>query len=252
MDYLALGGGAHLPFLVAAGLNLLNFAFGVFVLPESLPLAQRRNVELKRLNPFTSLVKILKPSPILLLVWVYFLIILAGQVHPANWTLYTQLKFGWTAWQVGVSLTFVGLTIAISQGLLTRILIPRFGEQRALTLGICMYVVTFALFGLVTQGWMMYLVMALFSLTGIAMPALQAIVSRHVPANEQGELQGSLVALASLSSFLGPLLFTYLFVEFTKIDGTIYFPGAAYIGASVICAFTLLLRLTRKTSLTKA
>ena len=91
----ALGGllaawGPKAPFLAAAVFNLCNFAFGLFVLPESLDLAQRRHVELKRLNPFASVLKVLRPSPYVFLIWVFFIIFLAGQVHPVNWTLYTE------------------------------------------------------------------------------------------------------------------------------------------------------------------
>ncbi|MCE9597119.1 MAG: MFS transporter, partial [Spirochaetia bacterium] len=212
---------------------------------ESLSLENRRQIQIKNLNPFTSIVKILKPSPILGLIWIYFLLFLAGQVHPVNWTLYTQTKFGWSAFEVGLSLTFVGVMIGISQGVLTRILIPRLGEQRSLTIGIAIEAITFLLFGLVTSGWMMYPVMLFFSLSGIAMPALQSMAAKHVPDNEQGELQGSLVALGSLSSVIAPFIFTFLFVQFTRPDAQVYFPGAAYVGAAVICLFTLAFRIPR-------
>jgi DHA1 family tetracycline resistance protein-like MFS transporter len=233
--------GTTAPFLAAALLNLLNFIFGLFVLPESLPLEARRKIEMQKLNPFTSLMKVLRPSPILSLVWIYFLLFLAGQVHPSNWTLYTQTKFGWTSWQVGLSLSFVGVTIAFSQGYLTRLIIPRLGESRSMAMGILVSTISFALFGIAPQGWMMYAILLLFSLSGVTMPALQSTVARHVPANEQGELQGSLVSLGSVSSILGPLLFTYLFVHFTKPSAPVYFPGAAYVGASAICLLTLIL-----------
>lgn len=235
--------GAEAPFLVAAVLNFLNFLFGLFVLPESLPPSRRRKIRYENMNPFKSLRKVLKPSPYMPLIWVFFLLFLAGQVHPANWTLYTQLKFGWSTWQVGLSLSFVGVVIAVSQGWFTRVLIPRMGEGRALTMGVIVYVISFALFGMASQGWMMYAIMAIFSLSGVAIPALQSMVARHIPADEQGELQGSLVSLGSLSSIVGPLVFTYLFVAFTKPDAAVYFPGAAYIGAAVICLIALVIRL---------
>lgn len=233
--------GAAAPFLLAALLNLLNFAFGVFVLPESLPKAQRRNVVLARLNPLASVAKVLKPSPIVVLVWIYFLLFLAGNVHPVNWTLYTQTKFGWSAWQVGMSLSFVGLMIAIAQGGLTRLLVPRLGERHSLTIGIVVQLVSFAAFAAASEGWMMYAIMVVFSVSGIAMPALQSIVAKTVPGNEQGELQGSLVALGSVATILSPLYFTYLFVKFTAKDQELYFPGAAYLGAAAICVLTLAL-----------
>jgi DHA1 family tetracycline resistance protein-like MFS transporter len=241
--------GPRAPFYAAAALNFLNFLFGAFVLPESLDPAHRRTLSGAALNPFASLVKVLRPSPVRLLIVLYFLLFLAGQVHPANWTLYTQLKFGWTARQVGFSLSFVGLVIALANGGLTRVLIPRWGEERSLTFGVAVYVVAFALFAAATRGWMMYAIMAFFSLSGVAIPALQSIVARHVPANEQGELQGSLVSLGSLAAILGPLVFTYLFVRCTSLGARVYFPGAAYAGASAICALSLGLRFMKRGTL---
>lgn len=228
------GLGPKAPFLIAAALNLLNFAFGLFVLPESLDPAHRRAVDLKKLNPLASVMRVLKPSPISTLIWIFFILFLAGQVHPINWTLYTQFKFGWSAWQVGMSLSFVGLSIALANVFLTRLLIPKLGEDKALHLGLWVYVLGFLAFGLATQGWMMYAVMAFFAVSCIAVPALQSIVVKHIPKNEQGELQGSLVALGSLSSVFAPIIFTPLFSHFTR-PGAYQFPGAAYVGAAVIC-----------------
>jgi DHA1 family tetracycline resistance protein-like MFS transporter len=240
----ALGGvlvslGPKAPFLAAAGLNLLNFVFGLFVLPESLKPDHRRHIEWRRLNPFSSVLKVLSPSPYVMLIWVYFLLVLAGQVHPINWTLYTETKFGWTPAQVGLSLSFVGLTIGFSNAVLTRVMIPRLGEPRALNLGLWVSVISFALFGLATQGWMMYAIMAFFAVSGLAGPALQSMVSRQIPPNRQGEFQGSLVSLGSLGSVVAPLLFTSLFVGCTRPGAALYFPGAAYIGASAICLLAL-------------
>nr|AIA16882.1 Tetracycline_Resistance_MFS_Efflux_Pump [uncultured bacterium] len=230
-----------MPFLGAAVLNLLNFFFGLFVLPESLPATMRRNVEIKRLNPFKSLAKVLQPSPILVLVWIYVLLFLSGQSHPSIWTLYTEYKFGWTPRQVGFSLAFVGAVIAAAQGGLTRVIIPKTGEIRALFLGIMMYVIGFALFGLAPAGWMMYAIMLLFSISGIAMPSLQSMLAKRFPSQEQGELQGTLVSLASLTAIIGPLFYTKVFSYFTDEKAPIHFPGAPYIGASLFAVVALVL-----------
>ncbi|NBV42491.1 MFS transporter [bacterium] len=238
--------GPKAPFLLAAVLNIVNFAFGLFVLPESLPVGSRRQIALKKLNPLKSIVSVLKPSAFALLIWIYFFLFLAGNVHPVNWTLYTETKFHWSAWQVGLSLSFVGVVIAFSQVVLTRVIIPKIGEANSITLGIIVYSISFALFALATQGWMMYAFMVVFSITGITVPALQSKIGKHVPSNQQGELQGSLVSLASLSSMLAPLIYTYLFVTFTKNGAPFYFPGAAYAAASGICAVALITWLTQK------
>lgn len=235
-----LGGYDHAaPFLGAAVLNLLNFAFGVFILPESLPKEMRRNISLSRLNPMKSIVKALRPSPILVLIWVYILLFMAGQVHPSIWTLYTQYRFQWTAFEVGLSLSFVGVSIAIAQGYLTRIVIPKLGEEKSLVMAIFVNILGFALFGLATQGWMMYAIMAATAIAGVGGPALQSLLAKHVPPSEQGELQGTLMSLASVTAILGPLLYTNLFSYYTERGHIV--PGAPYICAAGFCLVCLVM-----------
>lgn len=235
--------GPKAPFLAAAALNGLNLLYGYFVLPESLPPERRRRLKARELDPLASIVRVLKPSPFAAFIWIYFLVFLGGQVHPVNWTLYTQTKFHWTAWQVGLSLSFVGVMVAAAQGGLTRVLVPRLGEHRALTVGLCVYASAFALFGLAWKGWMMYAIVVYFSLAGITVPSLQAILAKHTPPDRQGELQGSLVALGSLAAVLAPILYTRLFVGFTRPGAAAYLPGAAYLGASAVCLAALAVRL---------
>jgi DHA1 family tetracycline resistance protein-like MFS transporter len=235
--------GPRAPFIAAACLNAVNFLYGLLVLPESLPASRRRKVVLRELNPIRTVLKVLSPSPFVALVWIYFLVFLGGQIHPCNWTLYTQTKFHWTAWQVGLSLSFVGVMIALSQGGLTRVIVPRLGEERSLTFGLFIYALSFGLFALAARGWMMYAIVVIFSLGGVTLPALQGILGKHVPAERQGELQGSLVSLGSAAAMLAPFVYTRLFVHFTRPGASPYFPGAAYMGASAICAFTLAMRL---------
>jgi DHA1 family tetracycline resistance protein-like MFS transporter len=229
------------PFIAAAVLNLINFAFGYFILPESLPASLRRNIELKRLNPFSSLAKVFKPSPLLALIWVYILIFLAGQVHPSTWTLYTQLKFNWTAFEVGLSISCIGISIAIVQGGLTRIVIPKMGEWNALAFSIVVSVLTYLAFAFATRGWMMYAILVISAIAGIGGPAIQSMITKQIPPQEQGEFQGTLVSLGSLTAVVGPLFFTGLFTEFTKHQAPVYFPGASYAGATVICLLSGLL-----------
>lgn len=233
--------GSQAPFFAAALFNLLNFAFGYFVLPESLPHHLRRKVDLRRMNPFLSLAKVLKPSPLALLVWTYLFLYLAGHVHPSIWTLYTEYKFGWTSFEVGLSMSFVGVTTAITQGWVTRWLIPKWGEPRSLRIGTIIYFLGFICFALLPAGWMVYPLLVVTSLAGIAPPALQSMITRGVPPQEQGELQGSLISIASLTAIAGPLLYTQLFAVFTRPDGPVQFPGIAYMTAAGICILALVL-----------
>lgn len=238
------GWGPTAPFLLAAAMNLLNFAFGWIVLPESLPAESRRQVDLKKLNPFKSVIRVLSPSPIMILVWVYLFVYLAGHVHPSIWTLYTQEKFGWSTFEVGLSLSVVGILSAISQGYLTRVLIPRWGEVKALEFGLVVYAISFVLYAFATKGWMIYPIMLATFVAGIAGPALQSLISRDVPSQEQGELQGSLISIASLTAIAAPLLYTDLFARFSGPRAGLDFPGMPYLVAAVICVFSFVLFLS--------
>ena len=229
----------RLPFLVAAGLNLTNGILAYRFLPETLPPERRREIDLRKLNPLRSVMRILKPSPILILVLVFTMYHLSNDVYPSNWNLYMRHKFGWDAFDVGLSLALVGVCFAFSQVVLTRMLTPRIGERRAIALGFFVDVIVFAGFALATQGWMIYGFIALFAFSGIALPALQAVIASSVPSNEQGELQGSLSGLMSLMSFMGPLMYARLFAHFTPGGGGDYFPGICFMTASGICLLAL-------------
>lgn len=235
----ALGGfagslGHEYPFLTAAGLNFLNFTFGLFILPESLPAEMRRQIQTKNLNPLKSLTKIFRPSPILILIWVYVLMYLAGQVHPSSWALLTEFKFKWSPADIGISLSIVGISTAIVQGGLTRVLIPKIGEWKSVLVAIIISVVAYAAYAYASSSWMMYAILIPASITGIAGPALQSLISRETPPQEQGELQGSLVGLASLTAIVGPLIYTELFARMTAPSLSDAFPGAPYIAAALI------------------
>ncbi len=225
--------GAQVPFLGAAFLNILNFLFGIFILPESLKLENRRILQLRRLNPFTTIAKTLSMPGMIFFVFTYALLLLAGNVHPSVWTLYTETKFGWNSIQVGVSLSFVGLIYGISQSVLTKTLVPLWGESKSLKIGIAFNGVGFFLYALATQGWMMYLVMLASALQGLSLPCLQSIMTKKVAANVQGELQGGLVAVSSVTAILAPLIFTKSFNWGVDLGSPIFL-GAPYLVASMV------------------
>lgn len=233
--------GPSAPFLAAAFLNLLNFAFGAFVLPESLAPENRRAIQWSSLNPFGSIVRILRLHGVGLFVGVFVLLYLAGNVHPSVWTLYTEAKFGWTPLQVGLSLTFVGVMIAGVQGGLMRVLIPRWGDMRALVIGTITGAVGYAALAFATEGWMAYVILIPNALSGINGPALQSLITSKVPANEQGELQGSLMGLSSLTAVVAPLMYTALFAQFGAPDASLKFIGMPYLVAGVVCGASLIL-----------
>ncbi|AHJ98088.1 TCR/Tet family MFS transporter [Hymenobacter swuensis] len=233
--------GPKVPFLAAAALTLLNLLYGFFVLPESLPQERRRAFDWRRANPVGSL-KMLKRYPVITgLVSSLLCIYIAAHATQSNWTYYVIEKFDWSNNEVGYSLAAIGLLVAIVQGLLIRRINPALGPKRSVFLGMLLYAVGFVLFAFATKGWMMYVFLVPYCLAGISGPALQGIISGQVPGNEQGELQGALTSLMSLTSIVGPPLMTNLFSYFTGPKAPIYFPGAPFLLGTVLILISLLL-----------
>ena len=235
----ALGGviaqyGLRAPFIAAAVLTFINWLYGYFILPESLSQEHRRKFEWKRANPVGSLEFFLGYKVILGLVASIILIYVAGHAVQSTWSYYTIEKFSWDEGMVGYSLAFVGIMVALVQGWLIRFIIPKIGQERSVYVGLALYAVGFFLFGIASQGWMMFAFLVPYCLGGIAGPSLQGIMSTQVPANQQGELQGALTSLVSLTSILGPLLMTWLFYHFSEPGADLYFPGAAMIAGSLL------------------
>ena len=223
------GFGSRVPFMVAAGLSLCNFFYGLLVLPESLAPTQRRPFEWRRANPVASLLRLRNYPAVLGLVASLVLIYLAGSATQSVWTFYTMLKFGWTEKLVGISLAVIGLFSGLVQGGLVRVAIPKLGAARAIVIGLLCYAVGFVLFAFASKGWLMLVFLAPYCLGGLAGPALQGTISGQVPANEQGELQGSLTSLISATGVVGPVLMTYLFGYFTGPTTPVRFPGAPFL-----------------------
>lgn len=226
--------GVRVPFMIAAGFTFLNVIYGYFILPESLKKENRRKFEWSRANPVGSLMHLRKYPVISGLVVSLVLVYVAAHAVQSVWGYYTMLKFNWTESWVGYSLAFVGLLIAIVQGGLIRIAIPKLGQKNSVYAGLLLYALGLALFAFAYQGWMMFAFLIPYALGGICGPALQGIMSNQVPPNEQGELQGALTALMSLTSIIGPAIMNNLFAYFTDDKAPIYFPGAHFIVGAVL------------------
>lgn len=233
--------GNRVPFFVSAGLALLNWLYGYFILPESLLPENRRPFEWKRANPLGALMQLRRYPLVLGLIIPFALITMAGYATQSTWTFYTMEKFGWDERMVGLSLSFVGVMAAIVQGGLTRTVIPRIGANRSIYFGLFLYASGMALYALAWEGWMMFGITVVASLGGIAIPALQGIMSNEVPLNEQGELRGALTSLMSLMSIFGPLMMTNLFAFFTSPGAPLHMPGAPYWVAAFFILISLIL-----------
>jgi DHA1 family tetracycline resistance protein-like MFS transporter len=157
------------------------------------------------------------------------LVYLGSHAVQSNWSYFTMYRFKWTAKTVGISLAVVGALVGLVQGVLIRWITPRIGNEKSIYIGLLLYAAGMFLFAFSTQSWMMFVFLVPYCLGGIAGPALQAIMSGHVPPNAQGELQGALTSVMSLTAIVGPLLMTNLFAYFTSAKAPVLFPGAPFL-----------------------
>ncbi|MGV3597559.1 MAG: TCR/Tet family MFS transporter [Bacteroidota bacterium] len=249
----ALGGelgklGTRMPFYVAAGLSFVNLLYGYFILPESLPKEKRREFSLAKSNPFSTLYNLKKFPVLKSLLFAFLCIYVAAHAVQSNWTFYTNYRFAWSEVTIGRSLAVVGILVAIVQGGLIRIILPKWGLKTSIFVGFILYGLGLVGFGIANASWMMFAFLAPYCLGGIAGPALQSLVSGQVPLNEQGELQGTLTSLMSLSAIIGPLLMNGVFHYFTGNETPFVFPGAAFILGAILTFIStaLLIRPLRK------
>jgi DHA1 family tetracycline resistance protein-like MFS transporter len=245
--------GIRVPFFAAAGLSLANVTFGYFVLPESLPKELRRAFNIRRANPLGALLDIRKYPLVPPLAAAVFFWQLGHQVLPSTWAFFTMFRFHWTEAAVGASLAFVGLVTAISQGLLTRVVIPGIGERRTAVVGLVCAFSAYVFYAFASRGWMMYAGMSAWLMAGLVFPSMQAIMSQQVPANAQGELQGAVASLYSLAAVIGPPVMTQLFGRFSAETSSIHFPGAAFLCAAcmMVVSGVLLVRALRRAAATE-
>ncbi len=226
--------GARIPFLVAAGLALLNALYGFIILPESLDKEHRRPFNFKRANPLGSLMQLKKYPSLGGLIGSMILVYVAAHAVQSTWTFINIEKFQWSESMIGYSLGVVGLLVVIVQGGLIRFINPVIGNERSVYIGLGLYAIGLLLFAFASQTWMMFVFLIPYCMGGIAGPALQSIISGKVPSNEQGELQGALTSLMSATSIVGPLIMTNLFAYFTSSGTPIHFAGAPFLLGSML------------------
>lgn len=233
--------GSRVPFFAAALFTAINLVYGFFILPESLNKDKRRKFDLRRANPIGTLLS-LKKYPLItgLLVCIVLFNIAQHSTH-STWTFFTIEKFGWTEKLVGYSLGFIGLLAAIVQGGLIRIIIPKFGNINSVYFGMFFYIIGLFLFSIASKGWMVFAFAIPLSLGGISGPALQGIMTNKISDDEQGEFQGGMTSLVSLTAIVGPILMTNLFSYFTSNESSIYFPGAPFALAAILSVFGLII-----------
>lgn len=224
----------RLPFVGAGVLTLINWLYGLIVLPESLPADRRRTFSFRRANPMGAIVGLGRHPVVAGLAAAAFLVNVAQFGLHATWVLYTAHRYKWDNRHVGYSLAVVGLGAAIVQGGLARRIIPAIGDRRALIMGMAVGVCAYLGYAFATEGWMIYAIVAVASLGAISQPAAQSLMSRSVLPDEQGELQGALASLQSLAGIIGPLIGGSVFGYFISGKAPVYLPGAPFITSALI------------------
>lgn len=233
--------GPRVPFFAAAGLCFLNFVYGYFVVQESLDKSLRRPFQWRKANPIGTFMHLRAyPQTTALIVCIFLINMAANAVH-STWSYYTMEKFGWTERAVGLSLGFVGALLMVVQAGLIRVIIPKLGLAKSILVGIILYVVSLPLYGVATETWMLYAISIPYVLAGIAGPGIQGYISNQIPTNEQGQIQGGITSVISLTAIIGPLLMTGLFYQFSKSDATVYFPGIPFLLGGVLALIALII-----------
>jgi DHA1 family tetracycline resistance protein-like MFS transporter len=231
------------PFAAAALLNAANFALALFVLPESRPGRRTARFALAQLNPLRPLVWIRSIGPLVPLIAIWFVFNLTGQVYGTCWALWGTDAFGWNGLWIGLSLGAFGFFQAVAQITLPGPIAGRFGERRAMLIGIACEGSALAVTAAATQPWVVFAIMPLYALGGVGVPALQSLMTRQVSPDRQGELQGVLASIVSLASIGGPLLYSGLYFALAPIwPGLIWFAGLAV----YVCSIPLILSLRRR------
>jgi DHA1 family tetracycline resistance protein-like MFS transporter len=230
----------QLPFWFAAGCAAVNWMWGFFVLPESLKPENRRSFAWSRANPVGAILAVRRLPSVMGLIECYFVWWLAQTMLQSTWAFYTIERFHWDSAQVGLSLMVAGILMAIVQATLVKRLVPKLGEPRAVVFGLGVTIGSFICYGCATESWMFYVIMVCGAISGIAGPALQTYVTKHVAANEQGAVQGVFTGLASLANIPGPLIATWSFGWAVSPDRRWHVPGIAFFEAAVLVFIALL------------
>ena len=233
------GWSLRAPFFVAAGLALINWLYGYFVLPESLPPEKRGKFSLVNAIPFTSIMR-LRVYPLVAGLSIIFMCKSLAQRGLENvWVLYTGYRYEWDQFTNGMALALVGICAILVQGGLVRPVVKRFGERKTVIFGSLVGTVGFLGYGLASEGWMIYLIITTTSVGGLAGPAIQSLVTSTVDETEQGSIQGSLTSLTSFTNIVAPVLFnSLLFSYFISDESPIHLPGAPFFVGSCLLALS--------------
>lgn len=230
----------QLPFLIAASLSFANFLYGFFIIPESLEKENRRAFNWRKANPVGSFHLLTKSNVVIGLSVSFFLLYIAGYAVQSTWAFYGMFKFEWSESMVGYSLALVGIVVAFVQGVLVKHSVGWWGEKRTIYIGFFCWLAGLLLFAFVNQSWLLFISVIPYCFGGIATPTLQGVVSNQYDNSQQGELQGALTSLISLTAILGPVFMTNVFSYFTSDQAPFVFPGAPFFLGAICVLFAML------------
>jgi len=243
--------GTRAPFYAAAALAALNMVFGYFVMPETVTEATRRPLTLARTNPFGAFANVsMNPAlkrPLLL----FFLYQVAFFVYPSTWAYFTTARFGWSEGMIGASLAAFGVSMAIVQGGLIRVILRLLGDRGTVVYGLVFNTFAFLALALVTNGTLALILTPLTALGAVVTPAIQGIMSRQTADDSQGELQGVLASAGAVATIISPLMMTYVFARFTEDGAPLFLPGAPFLvsmALMLVCMVVFLVPTWRQTT----
>ncbi len=238
--------GPRVPFFAAAFIAILNFTYGYFILPESLPVETRRPFSLARSNPFGTFKVFLSYRQVLPLCAVLFLYYTAISIYPAIWAFWGIARYQWTEFTIGLTLAFFGLLVAITAGFLTGPTVKWLGESRTVILGLTVAVIADVCFAYAPGTGAVLLITLINAPEGMADPALTALMSKEAPANAQGELQGGIASAKNVAMLVGTPLFAQIFGVFLMEGTPAQASQASFLTAAIICAAALLVFLWQR------
>ncbi|WP_407682095.1 TCR/Tet family MFS transporter [Pseudodonghicola flavimaris] len=232
--------GPRAPFQAAALLAGVNFLFGLLVLRETLPPERRRRFDWRRANPLRAFHSIARLPGVGPLLAVYLLYSVAIFVYPAIWPYFTEARFGWTPKTVGLSLALFGITVALVQGGLIRLVLRWLGDRGTVIGGLVLNMISMLTIALLNDGWLLLSLTPVAAFGAVVMPALQGLMSRIAPDDAQGELQGVLTAGNALAAIISPLMMTSVFAAFTGATAPLHLPGAPFLVALLLTGVALI------------
>jgi DHA1 family tetracycline resistance protein-like MFS transporter len=232
--------GSRAPFYAAAALAACNVVIGVVAFPETLAPEHRRPFRWARANPLGALLALRQARGVLPVAFAMFWWNLAGMVYPATWAFFAIAAFGWSPGVIGASLAWAGILMAAAQMLLVGPMVRRFGERRAAEIGIAAAVIEFLAYLVIREGWMVFAVMLVLAIQSCVMPAMNGMMSRRVPADQQGELQGFNGSIAAIGAIIAPAVYNPALAWFTSADAPLFLPSIVFVLAAAAGAVALL------------